>query len=92
MMTYAKRTAHLKPEGAYQVLARAQDLEAEGLDIIHLEIGQPDFETFPNVCQAGIRASHLALSLARAGWLDVRVYDGSFKDYSRRSDLPLQKT
>lgn len=55
-MTYAKRTAHLKPEGAYQVLARAQDLEAEGLDIIHLEIGQPDFETFPNVSQAGIRA------------------------------------
>lgn len=55
-MTYAKRTAHLKPEGAYQVLTRAQDLEAEGLDIIHLEIGQPDFETFPNVSQAGIRA------------------------------------
>jgi aspartate aminotransferase len=55
-MTYAKRTAHLKPEGAYQVLARAQALEAEGLDIIHLEIGQPDFETFPNVSQAGIRA------------------------------------
>lgn len=56
MMTYAKRTAHLKPEGAYQVLARAQDLEADGLDIVHLEIGQPDFETFPNVSQAGIRA------------------------------------
>ena len=56
MATYAKRTAHLKPEGAYQVLARAQDLEARGRDIIHLEIGQPDFETFPNVCQAGIRA------------------------------------
>jgi aspartate aminotransferase len=55
-MAYARRTAHLKPEGAYQVLARAQDLEAEGLDIIHLEIGQPDFETFPNVSQAGIRA------------------------------------
>ncbi len=55
-MTYAKRTAHLKPEGAYQVLARAQDLEADGLDIVHLEIGQPDFETFPNVSQAGIRA------------------------------------
>lgn len=55
-MTYAERTAHLKPEGAYQVLTRAQDLEAEGLDIIHLEIGQPDFETFPNVSQAGIRA------------------------------------
>ena len=56
MKTYARRTNHLKPEGAYQVLARAQDLEAKGLDIIHLEIGQPDFETFPNVSHAGIRA------------------------------------
>jgi len=56
MTTYARRTNHLKPEGAYQVLARAQELEAGGSDIIHLEIGQPDFETFPNVSQAGIRA------------------------------------
>jgi aspartate/methionine/tyrosine aminotransferase len=47
---------HLKPEGAYQVLARAQELEATGREIIHLEIGQPDFETFPNVSQAGIHA------------------------------------
>lgn len=52
----AKRTAHLKPEGAYQVLARAQALEAEGRDVVHLEIGQPDFETPANVGLAGIRA------------------------------------
>ena len=55
-MTYAQRTEHLKPEGAYQVLARAQQMEAEGNEIIHLEIGQPDFETFPNISLAGIRA------------------------------------
>ena len=55
-MNYAKRTHHLKPEGAYQVLAKAQSLEAEGREIIHLEIGQPDFETFPNISQAGINA------------------------------------
>jgi aspartate aminotransferase len=55
-MNYADRTRHLKPEGAYQVLARAQELEAKGREIIHLEIGQPDFETFNNVSLAGIRA------------------------------------
>lgn len=55
-MTYAQRTSHLKPEGAYQVLARAQELEADGREIIHLEIGQPDFETFNNISLAGIRA------------------------------------
>jgi aspartate aminotransferase len=55
-LPFAKRTDHLRPEGAYQVLARAQELEAKGHDIIHLEIGEPDFVTPPNVCLAGIRA------------------------------------
>jgi aspartate aminotransferase len=53
---YALRTKHLKPEGAYQVLAPAQTLEASGREIIHLEIGQSDFETSSNICLAGIRA------------------------------------
>ncbi|MCS6994378.1 MAG: pyridoxal phosphate-dependent aminotransferase [Anaerolineales bacterium] len=55
-MSFSRRTTHLKPEGAYAVLARANQLEAEGKDILHLEIGQPDYETFPNVSLAGIRA------------------------------------
>lgn len=55
-MAFSQRTAHLKPEGAYQVLARAQTLESEGKEIIHLEIGQPDFETYTNIRQAGINA------------------------------------
>ena len=55
-MPFAKRTDHLRPEGAYQVLARAQELEAKGHDIIHLEIGEPDFATPANVRLAGIRA------------------------------------
>ena len=55
-MKFATRTRHLKPEGAYQVLARANQLEAAGKEIIHLEIGQPDYPTFENVSQAGIEA------------------------------------
>lgn len=55
-MSFATRTDHLKPEGAYKVLARANQLEAEGKEIIHLEIGQPDFATLENVSQAGIDA------------------------------------
>ena len=57
-MTFAHRTSHLKPEGAYQVLARANQLEAAGKEIIHLEIGQPDYPTFENVSQAGVAAIH----------------------------------
>jgi aspartate/methionine/tyrosine aminotransferase len=55
-MTYATRTNHLKAEGAYEVLAQAQKLEAQGRKIIHLEIGQPDFETPDNITQEGVQA------------------------------------
>ena len=55
-MSFAHRTKHLRAEGAYAVLARAQALEAQGRDVVHLEIGQPDFETFAHVALAGIRA------------------------------------
>jgi aspartate aminotransferase len=53
---YAKRTHHLAPEGAYQVLAKAGQLEAQGKEIVHFEIGQPDYDTFSNVSLAGIKA------------------------------------
>lgn len=55
-MAYAKRTDALKPESAFQVLAQAQSLEAKGQDIIHFEVGQPDFDTFANISLAGIQA------------------------------------
>jgi aspartate aminotransferase len=55
-VSFAKRTQTLKPEGAYHVLARAQSLEAKGREIIHLEIGQPDFDTLSSVSKAGIHA------------------------------------
>lgn len=53
---FADRVGHLMEEGAYAVLAQAQALEAQGRDVIHLEIGQPDFQTFSNVSMAGVRA------------------------------------
>jgi aspartate aminotransferase len=53
---FTDRVSSLQAEGAYAVLARAQALEAQGRKILHLEIGQPDFPTFPNVSQAGIDA------------------------------------
>ncbi len=55
-MSFAARTETLQLEGAYEVLARAQALEAEGHSLIHLEIGEPDFPTPANICLAGIEA------------------------------------
>ena len=48
--------SRLGTEGAFAVLARARALEATGRDVIHLEIGEPDFETPPHVAEAGIAA------------------------------------
>jgi len=53
---FADRIQTLVPEGAYEVLAKAQELETAGKKIIHLEIGQPDFQTYSNISLAGIRA------------------------------------
>lgn len=55
-MDFAERVLKLEPEGAYYMLARAQELEATGREVIHLEIGQPDVPTFENIAQAGIQA------------------------------------
>jgi len=52
----AEPVGRLGTEGAFAVLARARALEATGRDVIHLEIGEPDFETPPHVAEAGIAA------------------------------------
>jgi aspartate aminotransferase len=46
----------LGTETAFSVLARAKALEAEGREIIHLEIGEPDFDTPAHVVEAGCKA------------------------------------
>jgi aspartate aminotransferase len=48
----ADRMAGLGTEGAFEVLARARMLEAQGRDIVHLEIGEPDFPTPANIVEA----------------------------------------
>jgi aspartate/methionine/tyrosine aminotransferase len=51
-MKFAERMNHLGTETAFEVLARARALEAKGKDIVHLEIGEPDFDTPRNIVQA----------------------------------------
>lgn len=57
----AERMSRLGTETAFEVLNRARELEAQGKDVIHLEIGEPDFDTPPNIVEAGVNALH-------AGW------------------------
>src|ERR1700732_5348618 len=57
----AKRMSRLGTETAFEVLNRARELERQGKDVIHLEIGEPDFDTPDNVIQSAVDALH-------AGW------------------------
>src|SRR2546423_3621901 len=52
----AKRMARLGTETAFEVLVKARALEAKGRDIVHLEIGEPDFDTPPAIVAAGVAA------------------------------------
>src|SRR5256884_1128694 len=54
----AKRMARLGTETAFEVLVKAKALEAQGRDIVHLEIGEPDFDTPRNIIDAGCDALH----------------------------------
>ncbi len=55
-MKLAKRMGLLGTETAFSVLAKAKALEAEGRSIIHLQIGEPDFDTPAHVVEAGCKA------------------------------------
>ena len=57
----AERMSRLGTESAFQVLSRARELERQGKNIIHLEIGEPDFATPSNIVNAGVKALN-------AGW------------------------
>jgi len=52
----AERMNHLGTETAFEVLARANALEAEGREIINLGIGQPDFQTPEHIVEAAVKA------------------------------------
>jgi len=61
-MQIAARMSRLGSESAFEVLARAKALEAQGKSIINLGIGQPDFPTPPHVVEAAIKERVKALT------------------------------
>ena len=90
-MKLAQRMARLGNETAFEVLAKAQQLEAEGKHIIHLEIGEPDFETPANVVEAGRQALSDGFTSYNPspGYDDLK--DSIAKDVSRSRGISVQK-
>ncbi len=56
MIQMAEHMSRLGTESAFEVLARAAKLEAEGMDVINLGIGQPDFKTPEHIVEAAVKA------------------------------------
>ena len=76
----ADAVSRLGSESAFEVLARAKALEAEGRRVVHMEIGEPDFDTPEHIKEAGIRSirennTHYSGS---AGILDLRDVVASY--------------
>jgi aspartate aminotransferase len=57
-MKLAQRMSRLGTETAFEVLVRAKALEAQGREVVHLEIGEPDFDTPSNIIEAACKALH----------------------------------
>ena len=85
----AKRMARLGTETAFEVLVKAKALEAQGRDIIHLEIGEPDFDTPDNIIEAGCDAlrkgfTHYGPS---AGMMELREVIAQYVSETRRVNV-----
>jgi aspartate/methionine/tyrosine aminotransferase len=81
--------ARLGTETAFEVLVKAKALEAQGRDIIHLEIGEPDFDTPSNIIEAGCDAlrkgfTHYGPS---AGMMELREVIARYVSETRRVNV-----
>src|SRR5881275_2340922 len=85
----AKRMARLGTETAFEVLVKAKALEAQGRDIIHLEIGEPDFDTPSNIVEAGCDALHRSFTHygPSAGMMELREVIAQHVSGTRRVNV-----
>jgi aspartate/methionine/tyrosine aminotransferase len=89
MLNVSKRVQRAGGEGAFVVMAKAQELERQGKSMIYMQIGEPDFNTPENIKQAGMRAieenySHYSPTMGR---MDFRKAIAEY--ISRTRGLPV---
>lgn len=89
----AHRLAHIQPFHVMALLARARELEAQGRDIVHMEIGEPDFDTPQPIIEAARRAlsggaTHYSPAL---GWPELREAIARFYQWRYGVDVPARR-
>jgi len=92
-MTLAKRMAGIKPFHVMSLLGKAKELEQQGRDIIHLEVGEPDFNTPQPIIDAGINLLkqgdvHYTPSL---GLMSLRQAIADFYQSSYSLEIPASR-
>jgi aspartate aminotransferase len=93
MTSLADSLQELGTESAFSVLARAKEIEAAGREVIHLEIGEPDFATPAHVTQAAIDALHAGEThyCPAAGLPDFRAVIAEHLSATRGVDVPASR-
>jgi len=88
-LSLSKRSVNIPPFYVMEVLESAQKLEHEGKDVVHLEIGEPDFPTAPHICEA----AHQALTSCKTRYTHSQgIYElrtAIVDDYNNRFGLDL---
>nr|MBC7244069.1 pyridoxal phosphate-dependent aminotransferase [Chloroflexota bacterium] len=88
-MKLAQRMSRLGTETAFEVLVRAKALEAQGREVIHLEIGEPDFDTPSHIIEAACRALRSGYThyVPSAGIPELR--EAIAEDVSKSRGIPV---
>ncbi len=89
----AARVGRMGTESAFEVLAKARALEAQGRKIIHLEIGEPDFDTPAHIKEAAAEALREGFThyVAAPGLPEVREAVGEFFGRTGRAEYPADR-
>ncbi len=89
MSIFADRMKALETETAFEVLAKAKALEKQGKDIVHLEIGEPDFDTPKNIKDAATKALNAGYThyTPSAGMPEVKQVIAEYISKTRKLDV-----
>ena len=89
MSIFAERMKTLGTETAFEVLAKAKALENRGKNIVHLEIGEPDFDTPKNIKEAAVKALYAGYThyVPAAGIPELRKTIAEYISKTRRIDV-----
>ncbi|MDQ2865529.1 MAG: pyridoxal phosphate-dependent aminotransferase [Candidatus Eremiobacteraeota bacterium] len=88
----ADAVARLGAENAFQVLARAREIEATGRRVVHMEIGEPDFDTPEHIKRAAVESlmAHDTHYTPSAGIIELRDTIADYASRSRKMPKPYR--